>query len=89
MATMTEHMADSPEAVAARLARVRTILGLSKRDFADRAGLTEQTYGPFENAKRPLTLEAAKKLRATYGLSLEFMYFGITDALPHRIAREL
>jgi len=47
MATMLEHMADSPEAVAARLARVRAILGLSKRDFADRAGLTEQTYGPF------------------------------------------
>lgn len=89
METMLENMADSPEAVAARLERVRSILGMSKREFADRAGLTEQTYGPFENAKRPLSLEAAKKLRKTYGLSLEFMYFGITDALPHRIAREL
>lgn len=86
---MLEAEGDSCEAVAARLKRVRSIFGLSKQDFAERAGLAPQTYGPFENAKRPLTIEAAKRLRTTYGLSLEFMYFGITDALPHRIAREL
>jgi transcriptional regulator with XRE-family HTH domain len=80
---------DTPEAVGARLRKVREALNLSKRDFAERAGLTEQTYGPFENARRPLSLEAAKRLRACYGLSLEFMYFGSKDDLPHRIAKLL
>ncbi len=82
-------MTDSPEAIGQRLARVRAILNLSKRDFAAKADLTEQTYGPFENGKRPLTLEAAKKLRKTYSLPLEFLFFGNTAELPHRIAKDL
>ena len=86
---MLEDLGDSVEAVAARLAAARHALGLSKREFAERAGLGEQTYGPFENAKRPLSLEAAKKLRKAHGLSLEFMYFGKIDDLPHRIAANL
>ncbi|SHI90637.1 DNA-binding transcriptional regulator, XRE-family HTH domain [Wenxinia saemankumensis] len=75
--------------MAARLKRVREILGLSKKDFAERAGLTEQTYGPFENGKRDLSLQSAKALRATYGLPLEFLYFGKIDDLPTRISRAL
>ena len=86
---MLEELEDQPEAVGARLCRVREILGLNKRQFAERAGLTEQTYGPFENGKRPLSLDAAKKLRKTYDLTLEFMYFGKIDDLPHRITKEL
>lgn len=82
-------MGDRPEAVGARLARVREILCMTKREFAERAGLTEQTYGPFENAKRPLSLDAAKRLRKCYGLTLEFMYFGNKADLPHRIAKDL
>ncbi|MCG7624968.1 helix-turn-helix transcriptional regulator [Epibacterium sp. Ofav1-8] len=86
---MLEEQEDHIDAVAARLKRVREILGLSKKDFADRAGLTEQTYGPFENAKRELSLSAAKKLRKRYGLPLEFMYFGKIDDLPTRISKDL
>lgn len=86
---MLEELEDKPEAVAARLCRVREILGLNKKDFAARAGMGEQVYGPFENAKRELTLQAAKKLRKAYGLPLEFMYFGKIDDLPTRISKEL
>lgn len=86
---MLEDEGDNIEAIAARLKRVREILGLSKKQFAERAGMTEQTYGPFENAKRELSLIAAKKLRKTYGLSLEFMYFGKIDDLPTRISKAL
>ncbi len=80
---------DSQEAVGARLKIVRKIIGLSKRDFAEKAGLSEQVFGPFENAKRALTLSAAKMLRKTYGLPLEFLYFGRTDDLPTRISKFL
>ena len=86
---MLEEQEDHIDAVSARLKRVREVLGLSKKDFADRAGLTEQTYGPFENAKRELSLTAAKKLRKRYGLPLEFMYFGKIDDLPTRISKDL
>lgn len=80
---------DDIEAVAARLKRVREILNMSKKDFAEKADLSEQVYGPFENARRELSLSAAKKLRKTYELPLEFMYFGNIDDLPHRIAKAL
>lgn len=86
---MLEHLEDKPEAVAARLQRVREVLGLSKKEFAERVGLSEQSYGTFENARRDLTLQAAKKIRKTYGVSLEFIYFGNKDDLPHKIAKQL
>lgn len=86
---MLEDLEDKREAVAARLEKVRSILGLSKKEFAERAGMSEQVYGPFENARRDLSLDGAKKLRRTYGLPLEFMYFGKVEDLPTRISREL
>lgn len=89
MMGMLEDEEDRRDAVAARLRRVRELLGMNKREFAERAGMKEQSYGPFENATRDLSLDAAKKLRKTYGLPLEFIYFGKRDDLPHRIARDL
>lgn len=86
---MLEEHGDSREAVAARLARVREIIGVDKQTFAERAGMSPQAYGAFENGSRDLSLEAAKKLRKAYGLSLEFLYFGNKDDLPHKIATQL
>ena len=56
---MLEECEDDIEAVAARLKRVREVIGLSKKDFAERAELSEQVYGPFENARRELSLTSA------------------------------
>lgn len=86
---MLEDQRDSREAVSARLRRVREILGMDKKTFAEGANMTQQAYGPFENGERDLSLIAAKKLRAAYGLSLEFLYFGNKADLPHRIATQL
>lgn len=86
---MMESMEDDREAVAARLKRAREILDLSKKEFAEKAGISMQTYGPFENAHRDLSLQSAKLLRKTYGLSLEFLYFGKIDDLPTRISKHL
>lgn len=89
MRRMKDDQPDTPEAIGARLAQVRSVLNLSKREFAARADMSEQVYGPFENGRRPLTLEAAKKLRKAYALSLEFLFFGDKDKLPHMIAKDL
>lgn len=86
---MMEEKEDQPEAVAARLLRVRQIIGVSKKDFAEKADMAEQTYGAFENGKRYLSLEGAKKIRKAHEISLEFIYFGKTDDLPTRISKLL
>lgn len=88
-ARLLEDQKDRREAVAARLRRAREILGLDQKTFAAMAEILPQTYGPFETGKRELTLEAAKKIRRAHGLTLEFMYFGKIEDLPHRIAAKL
>lgn len=86
---MLEELGDSREAVAARLRRAREILDMDQKTFGERAGMLPQTYGPYETGSRELTLAAAKKIRRAHGLTLEFMYFGKTEDLPHRIAAKL
>lgn len=86
---MLEELEDSREAVAARLRAVRVALDLEKKDFAEGAGLSMQVYGPFENARRDLSLPAAKLLRKRYKVPLEFWYFGKIDDLPTRISKKL
>jgi len=80
---------DNIDAVAARLKRVREVLCLGKKEFAEKADMSEQAYGAFENGKRELSLIAAKKLRKKFGLSLEFLYYGNTDDIPTRISKAL
>jgi transcriptional regulator with XRE-family HTH domain len=86
---MLEDQEDKPEAVGARLMRVREIMGLTKKEFADRAGLSEQAYGAYENGVRRLSLTSAISLRRAYKLPLDFMYFGNIADLPTRISRDL
>lgn len=69
---------ESRKAVATRLKGARLSLGLNKAEFAHRAGISEQSYGSFENGVRDLTLGAAKKLHHRFGLSLDFLFFGTT-----------
>ncbi|AGI67468.1 putative transcriptional regulator [Octadecabacter antarcticus 307] len=89
VSNMLQNLGDHRDAVTARLKASREALGLSKKEFAEMAGLTEQVYGPFENARRDLSLSAAKKLRARHKLSLEFLYFGMIEDLPTRISTAL
>lgn len=86
---MLEDLEDNPKAIGQRLRRVREVLGLSRREFAEKAGLSEQSYGPFELGKRHISLAAAKKMRKTYRIPLEFTIYGIESDLPTRISREL
>ena len=86
---MVDEPEDSREAISRRLRAAREAIGLTQKEFAEMAGLLTQTYGPFETGKRDLTLEAARKIRRSHGLSLEFLFFGNKADLPHRIAEKL
>jgi DNA-binding XRE family transcriptional regulator len=80
---------DSREAIAARLIRVREIIGLNKTEMAAQLGISVQALSGYETANRDLTLETAKRLRRVHGVPLDFIFFGNKGDLPHRIAAKL
>ena len=74
------------DAAAERLKAVRTYFKLSQADFAKRAGIAKTTYNNFETGVQRPSLNAAMRLREVYGISLDFIYCGSLDTLPHKIA---
>lgn len=75
--------------IARRLRDARTVLELDQTAFAGRAGLKNQTYSNWESGNFRISIDGALALRETYGLSLDFIYCGNLDALPHKIAKAL
>lgn len=68
--------------VAERLLWHRELLGLTQEEYAAKLGMKRARYGLWEAGTHRLSLDGALALRRTYGLSLDFMYEGIDDALP-------
>lgn len=68
--------------IAERLLWHREMLGLKQEDYAAKLGMKRARYSLWENGTHRLSLDGALALRQTFGLSLDFMYEGIDDALP-------
>ncbi|MCG7574876.1 helix-turn-helix domain-containing protein [Phaeobacter sp. CNT1-3] len=68
--------------IAARLKWHRALEGLNQADYASKAGLKRAQLNNWESGDYRLSLDGALALRDTYGLSLDFLYVGIADALP-------
>lgn len=68
--------------IADRIKWHRTLEGLTQDDYAKRAGLKRTQLKNWENGDYRLSLDGALALRKTYGLSLDFLFCGIDDALP-------
>lgn len=51
-------------------------------DYAGAAGLRANQYSNWESGATRLSLDGALALRRRYGLSLDFLFEGIDDALP-------
>lgn len=79
----------SLEAIAHRLQQTRSALGLSQSEFADRAGIARNTYNQWEKAKGRPQLDGAIALCQTYGLTLDWIYFGDISGLPYATAQRL
>lgn len=81
---------ESREAVAARLEAVRAFYGIkTRREFAQRAGVTEQMYSDWIRGRRDVSRAQARKLAERYSLTLDFIYLGNKRDLPHKMATEL
>lgn len=68
--------------IAARLKWHRELEGLTQDDYAAKIGMKRPRYSLWEAGTHRLSLDGALALRRRFGLSLDFMYEGIDDALP-------
>lgn len=68
--------------IAERLLWHRTLLGLTQKEYAARINKKRPAYSLWEAGSHRLSLDGALALRQTFGLSLDFLYEGIDDALP-------
>jgi len=74
---------------AARILWHRNLLGLSQADYGQKAGLKRAAINNYESGDFQVGLAAARALRKTYDLSLDFIYEGVTDALPMNLRKAL
>lgn len=56
--------------------------GISQEEYATRLGVKRSALSLWEAGTHRLSLDGALALRSKYGLSMDFMYEGIDDALP-------
>lgn len=60
----------------------RDLMGMEQKEYAERAGLKRAQLSNWESGGYRVSIDGARALRKTYGLSLDFLYEGIADALP-------
>jgi transcriptional regulator with XRE-family HTH domain len=75
--------------VARRLALTREILGLTQKEFVERAGVILSRYHLWETGRSPIYLSAAIALCDAHGLTLDWLYRGKTQGLPLWLAVEV
>lgn len=75
--------------IAERIKWHRSLLGLTQAQYAEKAGLNRAQLNNWEGGSHRIGLDGALALRKTYGLSLDFIYEGITDALDMTLRNAL
>lgn len=68
--------------IAERLRWHRSLLEKDQAEYAEQAGLKRSQLSNWESGNSRISIDGARALRQTYGLSLDFIYEGIADALP-------
>lgn len=68
--------------IADRLKWHRDLMGMTQQEYADQLNVKRARYSRWEGGIDRLSLDGALVLRAKYGLSLDFLFEGIDDALP-------
>ena len=79
----------SLEAIAARLICARKALEMSQSEFADTAGIARNTYNQYEKSVQRISLDMAMKLRDTYDLTLDYIYYGDASGVKFQLAQKL
>jgi ribosome-binding protein aMBF1 (putative translation factor) len=83
-------MAETVRDIANRLIRTRLALGFqSQAEFAKAIDLEKNVYNPFERGKRRLTLEAARKIKRRFGVSLDWLFDGDISTLSNSLSNKI
>ncbi len=67
----------------------RSLLDLTQTEYAEKAGLKRPQLNNWESGDFQVGLAGARKLRKTYGLSLDFIYEGASEALDMTLRKAL
>lgn len=74
---------------AARIVWHRNLLDKTQQEYAALAGLKRAALNNYESGDFQIGLAAARALRKTYGLSLDFIYEGEVETLPMNLRKAL
>jgi transcriptional regulator with XRE-family HTH domain len=81
---------DNPEKVGARIRRLRLALGYTQaKAFCDSMGIADTAWNNWEKGRRVIPIDAALKLAAKTGASLDYIYRGLDHTLPKHVADKL
>lgn len=75
--------------IAARIKWHRRLLKLNQEDYAGLINVKRSALANWEAGHKRVSLDASLVMRAKFGLSLDFIYEGIEDALPMTLRNEL
>ena len=91
MSTLLHNLQASadPERIAERLRIVRQVEGLSQAEFAQRADIAPNAWNNYEKARKRISLDAAIRLCAEYGLTLDYIYFGDSGNLTYNLVNAI
>lgn len=83
-------MTDAPfQDIADRIRWHRSLEGMTQAEYARAAGFKRSQLSNWESGQQRISIDAARTLRRIYGLSLDFIYEGIDDALPMTLRQQL
>lgn len=79
----------SNDAIAARLVALREARGMNQREFAAHLGLGFTAWNNYELALSRISLDAARKVVAGTGASLDWIYYGNPAGMPLNLMSQI
>ena len=75
--------------IAGRLRLFRKAVAKNQTELCTRTGITRAAWSNYENARDRIGLDAAMKLCRTYGVTLDWIYFGGEEYLRSHLIKSL
>lgn len=82
-------MGTSRAAIAKRLMALQDAYDITQAELCRAIDIKENRYSQYINGKRDLTIDVARKLRAEYGATLDWLYEGDPSGLPMELHKKL
>lgn len=80
---------ESTEMVAERLKLLREALGMDQAEICRRTGIGTSAWNNAETGDNRIGISNAIKLRHTFGVGLDYIFFGEQLALPSELATKI